>query len=131
MPEPRAWAIEVCVDAAWHEAHGSAVPLPADGQVRRIALTDPRVLVGRASMARSSAPQVDLPDDLGVSRRQTELTWRPDGWFVRDLGSANGTHLRRHGHGAPVAIEREELIGDGDELFVGSFTRLVLRRVRS
>lgn len=128
MAEPR-WILEVHVDEQWHSAQGAVLQLPDERAVRRIELVEPRCLVGRASRARASVPHVDLPLDTGVSRRQAELDWREDGWWVRDLSSANGTHLCRVGEDFPGRpIERAELLGEGDQLRVGSWSLLVLRR---
>ncbi|MDP2316916.1 MAG: FHA domain-containing protein [Pseudomonadota bacterium] len=52
-----------------------------------------RHLVGRA-------PDADLRFDAPrISARHAELYYLPDGWFIRDLGSRNGTWV----DGAPVA----------------------------
>ena len=128
MPEAR-WYLEVQVDTDWHEAQGALLEIPDDRSAQRVELDGQRCLVGRASRHATTAPQVDLGLDAGVSRRQAELAWYGDGWWVRDLSSANGTILRRASEQAPGhQLEREELMGDGDEVYVGSWSRLVLRR---
>lgn len=123
------WFLEVHVDPTWHESQGGPLTMPDDREVRRVDLEPHRCLVGRASTVRPNGPQVNLAPDAGVSRRQAELSWHEDGWWVRDLSSANGTNLRRVGEAFPGhRIERDELLDDGDELLVGSWSRLVLRR---
>lgn len=81
-------------------------------------------LVGRRSDDRKIFPEIDL-NDPGVSHRQLKLLRQPDGSFAAlELGSANGTTLNgvalKPGLVTPVAV--------GDELLVGLWTRLQLRR---
>jgi pSer/pThr/pTyr-binding forkhead associated (FHA) protein len=60
-------------------------------------------------------PESDIfLDDVTVSRRHAELVRSGDGYFVRDVGSLNGTYLNRE------RIE-EARIGNGDELQIGRF----------
>ena len=58
----------------------------------------------------------------GVSRRHVRILRQPDGYYVEDLGSINGTFLnrRRLSPGAPAELK------DGDELRLGN---IVLRVV--
>ncbi len=53
-------------------------------------------------------------DDVTVSRRHAEILRREDGFFVRDLGSLNGTYVNRE------RVEETKL-ASGDELQVGKF----------
>jgi hypothetical protein len=81
-------------------------------------------LVGRRSDAKKIFPEIDLSDP-GISHRQLKLLRQPDGSFAAlELGSANGTTLNgvalKPGLATPVAA--------GDELLVGLWTRLQLRR---
>lgn len=59
-----------------------------------------------------------LPDGGYVSRRHAELRWRDGGWWVKDLGSSNGTFIRRDG-GEFERIDEAELL-DGDEIAFGN-----------
>jgi hypothetical protein len=65
-----------------------------------------RHVVGRASEAdlRLDAPQVSL--------RHAELIWMDPGWFLRDLGSRNGTYVagERLNPGAAVAVAEGALL---------------------
>ena len=53
-------------------------------------------------------------DDVTVSRRHAELVRRDERFYVRDVGSLNGTYVNRH------RIDECEL-EDGDELQIGMF----------
>jgi pSer/pThr/pTyr-binding forkhead associated (FHA) protein len=61
------------------------------------------------------SPESDIfLDDVTVSRRHAEIRRQPDGWYVHDLGSLNGTYVNR---------ERVEMtkLASGDELQIGRF----------
>ncbi len=88
----------------------------------RYEINAPRIIVGR----RSTDSSVDVPmmqiDDARVSRQHLEIFARPDGLYVRDMGSANGTWLNgRQLGGDPVRLE------NGAELYVGPDTVLNFR----
>ena len=53
-------------------------------------------------------------DDVTVSRNHALLVTRPDGVYVDDLGSLNGTYVNRS------RIESQKL-EDGDEIQVGKY----------
>ena len=82
--------------------------------------------VGRLDRSAGVFPHIDLEGDgghsAGVSRRHLRILRQPDGYFVEDLGSINGTFLnrRRLSPGAPAELK------DGDELRLGN---IVLRVV--
>src|SRR3954469_18096567 len=69
-----------------------------------------------ATLGRDEACEVSLLDEA-ASRRHAAISRRGDRFFVRDLGSRNGTRL----NGA--AIKAEEAIRSGDEVTIGA-TRL-------
>ncbi len=59
-------------------------------------------------------------DDVTVSRRHAELRRDEAGGFaIRDVGSLNGTYIRR-GREDPVRVE-ESVLHDGDEIQVGRY----------
>lgn len=53
-------------------------------------------------------------DDITVSRRHAEITRRPAGYTLRDVGSLNGTYVNRD------RVE-ESSLSNGDELQIGKF----------
>jgi len=71
----------------------------------------------RYKLGRAQTNKVLLKDDL-CSREHAEVFPESDGWFVRDLGSLNGTHVNGE------AIRRERALRPLDEVRVGR-TRLV------
>jgi pSer/pThr/pTyr-binding forkhead associated (FHA) protein len=60
-------------------------------------------------------------DDVTVSRNHAMLVHRPDGVYIDDLGSLNGTYVNRR------RIESHRLT-DGDELQVGKYKLTFLER---
>ena len=140
-PEPRGsrstatdtrvgWVAEVWVDPGWHATRDGGAPCPSAGPPAVVTLTARSVLVGRPSRSRGIRPEVDCADDPGVSRRQAQLITDGSRWWVEDLRSANGTYVGSADGPLPTEPlppgERREL-GDGDQVYVGSWTRLALR----
>jgi DNA-binding CsgD family transcriptional regulator len=80
---------------------------PKHGDAPNIELAARSVRIGR-----STENDVVLEHDTRVSRQQAEVTPRPDGWWVCDLGSRNGTWLNGE------RVERARLT-DGDHVRVG------------
>jgi hypothetical protein len=85
---------------------------PSAGQ--RFEIKAPRVVIGRRSRETVADVSMILIDDARISRMHLEIVARPDGLYVRDLGSANGTWL----NGRQVGGEAVRL-QDGAELQVG------------
>lgn len=86
----------------------------------RFELNAPRVVVGRRSnRANNAAGKVYMVDDSRVSREHIEIVQQPDGIYLRDLGSSNGTWLNgTQLEGTPVRLE------DGAEIRLGTDTVL-------
>jgi hypothetical protein len=84
--------------------------LPAGGRSARLPPLD-RLAGASLLLGRSSTCQLVLSDDT-VSRRHAELRVRDGTWFIRDLGSSNGTWV----NGRRV-VEAE--VAPGDELWLG------------
>jgi hypothetical protein len=131
---PSDWMIEVWVDPEWydHEKPSDPTdPCPAAGAPRVTPLADSGALVGRTSVSRGIHPEVDCGTDSGVSRRHAQLSLDNERWYVEDLQSTNGTFLSPAGAPLPSdplpAGQRHE-VGDNDRIFVGAWTRLVIRR---
>ena len=57
-----------------------------------------------------------------VSRRHARLNRRGEHWYVRDMGSTNGTWV----NGRRLAAEEEALLGQGDEIELGGVRLLFL-----
>lgn len=124
------WLVEVWIDPDWYAEQETPEPAPSAGVPRLAVLHGTRALVGRFSRSRGVVPEVDCAGDPGVSRRHCELSTDGVRWWVTDLDSANGTFVGAVG--APLPAEpispgvRREL-SEGDRLYLGGWTRLVLR----
>jgi hypothetical protein len=74
----------------------------------------------RMTVGRNEDAEIFL-DDVTVSRNHAMLVQRPDGVYIDDLGSLNGTYVNRR------RIESHRLT-DGDELQVGKYKLTFLER---
>jgi hypothetical protein len=74
----------------------------------------------RESIGRSTDADLFL-DDVTVSREHALIEREVDGFYIRDLGSLNGTYVNR------VRVTRIRL-RDGDEVQVGKFKLTFLER---
>jgi serine phosphatase RsbU (regulator of sigma subunit) len=81
-----------------------------DGPSEVFALRADRVVLGR-----SHDCDLILPDVL-LSRRHAEIVRRPPGFFLRDLGSLNGTRLNG------VLVEGERPLRDGDVIAMSDWS---------
>jgi FHA domain/zinc-ribbon domain len=125
------WVAEVWIDPAWYEAQQSPDPMPSPGLPIVVPLHGTSILIGRPSRSRNIHPQIDCEPDSGVSRRQTQLTTDGSRWWVEDLDSANGTFVAAATdplptNPIPVGV-KQELAAD-DRIYVGAWTRIVIRR---
>ena len=105
-------------------------PVPSAGPPRTVVLTGRSALVGRPSASRNIHPDVDCADDTGVSRRHAQLTTDGSRFYVEDLESANGTFVAPSGGPLPkdpVAVGPKHELGADDRVYVGAWTRLVVR----
>ncbi len=84
----------------------------------RFEINAPRLVIGRRSKVNPAGP-VYMVDDNRVSREHIEIVCQPDGIYLRDLGSSNGTWLNgTQLEGTPVRLE------DGAEIRLGTDTIL-------
>jgi hypothetical protein len=125
------WVAEVWIDPAWYEAQQSPDPMPSPGLPIVVPLHSKSILIGRTSRSRNIHPQIDCESDSGVSRRQTQLTTDGRRWWVEDLDSANGTFVAPAtgpipADPIPVGV-KHELAAD-DRIYVGAWTRIVIRQ---
>ena len=130
-PVPVEWVSEVWVDPDWYAAQESEETCPSPGLPAVVPLSRRSVLVGRPSASRSIHPDIDCSGDIGVSRRQAQLTTDGQRWWVEDLQSANGTYVGAASGPLPTSPlppgQRHELAED-DRIYLGAWTRLVVRR---
>jgi hypothetical protein len=131
-----AWVVVVEADRAFYEGNESPdvpLPFPDNLPAREVPLKSEEVLIGRRSDSRGVFPDVDLGaphEDPGVSRRHAVLRHRPDGsWVVIDQGSTNGTRVS--GTSTPVQPGEERPLLNGDQLLLGAWTRITLKRATS
>jgi hypothetical protein len=120
---------EVWVDPQWYECQSSPDRLPDPGPPTVVSLRGSRILIGRHSATSSVAPHIDCEGDAGVSRRHAQLTRHGTGWVLEDLGSANGTYVSAAVGDIPDdPIEVGLPVRSGNVLYLGSWTRIVLRQ---
>jgi len=130
-PLEDAWVAELWIDPEWYAEQQSPDPLPSAGPPVVVPLRNTSLLVGRESKSRDIHPDVDCGTDNGVSRRHAQLTTDGTRWWVEDLGSANGTFVAGALDALPktplaVGVKRE--IGPDERIYLGSWTRLVIRK---
>jgi len=128
---PLAWVLERWVDPAWHAEQEHAARCPSPGLPAVVALTVRSLLVGRPSRSRAITPDVDCTPDEAVSRRHAQLSTDGSRWWVEDLQSANGTFVGGDGGPLPsraLAPGMRHELHEGDRVYLGAWTRLVLRR---
>jgi hypothetical protein len=126
------WVAEVWVDPDWykHEAVSSTDPCPNAGVPRIVPLREATSLIGRTSNSRSIHPAVDCASDSAVSRQHAELTLEGGHWYVEDLRSVNGTYVGKAGAPLPddpIVPGRRRALADDERVYVGAWTRLVIR----
>ncbi|HYN66285.1 MAG TPA: FHA domain-containing protein [Ornithinibacter sp.] len=125
------WVAEVWVDPDWYEAQESEDPCPSPGLPGVVELTAKSVLIGRPSASRDIHPEIDCTGDSGVSRRQAQLTTDGQRWWVEDLQSSNGTYVGPASGplpSDPVPPGQRRELSEDDRIYVGAWTRLVVRR---
>jgi pSer/pThr/pTyr-binding forkhead associated (FHA) protein len=96
-----------------------------------IPILERTVLIGRVSSSRNIHPQIDVSNDSGVSRRHAQLSSDGQRWWVEDLQSANGTYVGSAGAAlptVPIAAGQRAELADDDRVYLGAWTRLVVRR---
>ncbi len=129
--EPLVWVAEVWVDPDWFSTQESDEPCPSPGMPVVAPLRGTSLLIGRRSTSRNIHPQVDCGADHGVSRRHAQLTTDGQRWWIEDLQSSNGTFVGPAGAPIPehpvIPGQRVEF-APGDRIYVGAWTRIVVRK---
>jgi FHA domain-containing protein len=136
FPYPQAtWTAVVGADRAYFERvqaatgpEGAAVAFPSYCAERRFQLVGNQMRIGRRSVSRGLAPEIDLtgpPADPGISRLHAVLIATPDGdWAVLDPGSANGTLV----NGTEIGVGDQVPLHDGDRVNLGAWTAITVHR---
>src|ERR1017187_1255543 len=136
FPYPQiTWTAVVGADRDYYEQvqavsgpEGAAVAFPSYCAERRFALLGNQMRIGRRSMSRGLAPEIDLtgpPSDPGVSRLHGVLVAAADGsWAVLDPGSANGTLV----NGTEIPVGNQVALHDGDRINLGAWTTITVHR---
>ncbi len=134
FPYPQAtWTAVVGADRGYYERvqaltgpEGAAVTFPSYCAERRFQLVGNQMRIGRRSVSRGLAPEIDLtgpPADPGISRLHAVLIATPDGtWAVLDPGSANGTLV----NGSEIATGDQVTLHDGDRINLGAWTAITV-----
>jgi hypothetical protein len=125
------WVVEVWVDPDWYAAQESEDACPSPGLPEVVPLRLQSLLIGRPSTSRNIHPDIDLTGDPGVSRRQAQLTTDGPRWWIEDLQSSNGTFVGPASGPlpeTPVQPGQRRELAEGDRIYVGAWTRLVVRR---
>lgn len=125
------WVAEVWVDHAWAETRDVDQPLPEAGLPEVVPLTADHVVIGRTNVERGLHPDLDAGTDMGVSVRHAQLTTDGERWWIEDLDTSNGTYVSTVGLPLPERpIERGQrvLIDEDDRVYLGGWTRIMLRR---
>ncbi len=125
------WVAELWVDHVWAATRDSDQPVPDAGPPEVTRLTTDNLVVGRTNIERGLHPDLDAGTDAGVSVRHAQLTGDGHRWWIEDLDTSNGTYVGTVGEPLPTEPldhgERVE-IDEDDRVYLGAWTRLVLRR---
>lgn len=86
----------------------------------------PLKVMGTASIGRDASFCAEAERFSGyttVSRVHATVFYSQDNWYVRDLGSMNGTFL----NGVRLGADEDHLLADGDQLYFSKSLRTVFR----
>lgn len=122
---PGRWEVVVNVDPSLDTDPDPATPCPTEEPERVFPLDFAENLIGRRSDRKDIHPEIPV-NDPGVSHRHAKLLRQPDGSFLLlDVGSTNGTQL----NGVDVLPGVRTPLTEGDQIVVGCWTRILLRRI--
>jgi hypothetical protein len=85
--------------------------------VKEYKLEGRRIIIGRSTGDKSRGPDIDLTPDKSVSLEHACLYSEKDEWFIRDMGSTNGTlvgekDIGMHGESVKVSTDVPIKIGE-------------------
>ena len=124
LPTAAGWDVLVAVDPSLYLEPEPDVPCPVNEPERRFPLDLAESLIGRRSESRGIFPEVPLADP-GVSHRHAKIFKGLDSKIaLLDVGSTNGTRI----NGLEIAAGAETPLADGDQITLGCWTRLTLRK---
>lgn len=124
------WVVEVWIDPAWFALQEGEGDCPSPGPPDIVALRPSGAIIGRPSAARGVRPDIDCGTDTAVSRRHARLDTDGRRWWIEDLGSSNGTFVGGAAENPPekpIAAGRRVEVDADDRIYVGAWTRLVVR----
>ncbi|WP_131104125.1 FHA domain-containing protein [Ornithinimicrobium sufpigmenti] len=123
------WVVEVWIDPDWYAVQQTEEACPSPGLPDIVVVRRNVALIGRPSGSLGVRPDVDAGADSAVSRRHAQLTSDGSRWWIEDLGSSNGTYVGSVGEPLPTQPIRQRVeIDRDDRIYVGAWTRLVLRQ---
>jgi hypothetical protein len=119
-----AWEITVAVDPSLDTEPDPEAPCPKDVPLATVPLKEGEMLIGRHDDRRDIHPELPVHDP-GASRRHAKIIVVADGSVaLQDLASTNGTTV----NGKEVASGARVALAEGDEVTLGRWTRIALRR---
>jgi hypothetical protein len=127
------WTVVVEVDPVWFSLKGEladrGLPPTSTSTVPVFGHTS---LIGRTSQSRGLRPEIALDTDTAVSRRHAQLVFDGERLSVVDLSSTNGTYVLAAGQAptddlVPLAAGVAHPLADGDQVYVGAWSRLTVR----
>ncbi|WP_239341389.1 FHA domain-containing protein [Frankia sp. CiP3] len=126
------WEAHIDADHMYFQTGRSdGMRFPAAQPLRIVPIRGERVVIGRRNRLDGRRPLIDLSvpvEDEGVSAEHAVLERTADGSYqLVDHGSRNGTRL--NDRRAPLPKSQPVPVRDGDEIFVGAWSRITIRRV--
>lgn len=119
----RRWEIVAKIDATLHEDQGISAPMDEPERLFHLDLAEN--LVGRRNHSKRIYPEIPLTDP-GISHRHCKIIQEFDGTiYLLELGSKNGTLL----NGVQLEPGVKQRLRAGDEIVLGCWTKLTIRRV--
>jgi hypothetical protein len=125
------WVVEVWVDPDWFTSQQADGTCPTSGVPTVVPLPGDKALIGRRSKSRGLEPDIDVSSDGAISHNHAELSRNGEQWSVKDLGSTNGTFVGKPDGtypSTPITPQQPHVLDDDERIYLGAWTRLVVRR---